>query len=47
MSASILCHAFGLKGIEYRSTSYIGNLIILSAEMNSRKFTCPKCYVPR
>ena len=43
MSTSILYHAFGLKGIEYHSTRYIGNFVIFSAEMNTRKFTCPKC----
>lgn len=43
MSTSILYHAFGLKGIEYRSTRYLGNFVIFSAEMSSRKFTCPKC----
>lgn len=43
MSTSILYHAFGLKGIEYRSTRYVGNFVIFSAEMNSRNFTCPKC----
>ncbi len=43
MSTSILYHAFGLKGIEYQSTRYIGNYVIFSAEMNSRQFTCPKC----
>lgn len=43
MSTSILYHAFGLKGIEYLSTRYLGNYVIFSAEMNSRKFTCPKC----
>ena len=43
MSTSILYHAFGLKGIEYHSTRYIGNYVIFSAEMNRRKFTCPKC----
>jgi len=43
MSTSLLYHAFGLKGIEYHSTRYIGNYVIFSAEMNSRKFTCPRC----
>ena len=43
MSTSILYHAFGLKGIQYQSTRYIGNYVIFSAEMNSRRFTCPKC----
>ena len=43
MSTSLL-YAFGLKkGIEYHLTRYIGNYAIFSAEMNSRKFTCPKC----
>ncbi|MFW8602551.1 ISL3 family transposase, partial [Desulfobacterota bacterium M19] len=43
MSTSILYHAFGLKGIEYRSTRYIGNFVIFSAEMKNRNFICPKC----
>lgn len=43
MSTSLLYHAFGLKDIQYQSTRYIGNYVIFSAEMKSRRFTCPKC----
>ena len=43
MSTSILYHAFGLKGIEYRATHYHGRYVVFSAEMSTRKVVCPKC----
>ncbi len=41
MSTSILYHAFGLKGIEYRATHYHGRYVVFSAEMSTRKVVCP------
>jgi transposase len=43
MSTSILYHAFGLKGIEYKSTSFVADRIIFSAEMNDQWVRCPQC----
>jgi transposase len=43
MSTSILYHAFGLKGIEYRATHYVADRIIFSAGMNDRWVRCPQC----
>lgn len=43
MSTSILYHAFGLKGIEYRATHYHGRYVVFSAEMSTRKVVCPGC----
>ena len=36
MSTSILYHAFGLKGIEYKSTHFIADRIVISAEMKDQ-----------
>lgn len=43
MSTSILYHAFGLKDVEYHSTYYIGNSVILSATMKDKFAKCPDC----
>jgi transposase len=43
MSTSILYHAFGLKGIEYKSTHFIADRIVISAEMNDQWVRCPQC----
>jgi transposase len=43
MSTSILYHAFGLKGIEYKSTHFIADRIVISAEMNDQWVRCPRC----
>ena len=43
MSNSLLYHAFNIKSVKYCSSSYIGNTIILNAEMTDRKFNCPEC----
>ena len=43
MSTSILYHAFGLKGIEYRATHFVADRIIFSAEMNDQWVRCPQC----
>jgi len=43
MSTSILYHAFGLKGVAYHSTMYIGNSVILSATMKDKLLKCPAC----
>jgi transposase len=43
MSTSILYHAFGLKGIRYQKTQYLGNTMIISAEMTDQYVKCPDC----
>lgn len=43
MSTSTLYHAYNLKGIKYKSTSYVGNKIIFNAEMTDALAKCPKC----
>lgn len=43
MSQSILYHAFGIKGVTYRSTSFLGNAIIFKAETTNRNADCPDC----
>ena len=43
MSTSILYHAFGLKGIEYRGTSFLADTMIFRAEMNKQVIRCPHC----
>lgn len=43
MSTSILYHAYGLKGIEYKATHHLADTIIFSAEMNDQWVRCPRC----
>jgi len=43
MSMSILYHAFGLKGIEYRATRFLADTLIFSAEMRKQVIPCPDC----
>jgi transposase len=43
MSTSLLYHAFGLKGVKYHSTEFIGNAIIFGAEMTDKFIKCPDC----
>ena len=43
MSASNLYHAYGIKGVQYKSTQYVKNSIIYFVEMVYQKIHCPKC----
>ncbi|MFZ2444932.1 MAG: hypothetical protein WAW37_01105 [Syntrophobacteraceae bacterium] len=43
MSTSILYHAFGLKGIEYKATHFVADRIVFSVEMNRKWVRCPAC----
>lgn len=43
MSTSLLYHAFNIRGVEYRSTSFLGNSIIFHAEMTYKFNKCPQC----
>lgn len=43
MSMSILYHAFGIKGVTYRSTYYLGNAVFFRVETTDRNVRCPKC----
>ena len=43
MSTSILYHAFGLTGINYRSAKFIGNKVIITADIKERSVRCPVC----
>lgn len=43
MSQSILYHAFGIKGVTYRSIDYLGNSIIFNVETTNRHVLCSSC----
>ena len=43
MSQSLLYHAFGIKGVTYRSTDFIGNAIIFRSEFTDKHTECPSC----
>ena len=43
MSASILYHAYSIKGVQYKSTQFENGSVIYKVEMNSQKIPCPKC----
>ncbi|NOX79639.1 MAG: ISL3 family transposase [Deltaproteobacteria bacterium] len=43
MSMSILYHAFGIKGVTYRSTYYLGNAVFFRVETTDHHVLCPKC----
>eukprot|EP00831_Metopus_contortus_P064911 TRINITY_DN58044_c0_g1_i1.p1 TRINITY_DN58044_c0_g1~~TRINITY_DN58044_c0_g1_i1.p1 ORF type:complete len:140 (+),score=2.58 TRINITY_DN58044_c0_g1_i1:189-608(+) len=43
MSNSLLYHAFGIKGITYQSSSYVGNAVIFHAETTDHHVRCPSC----
>jgi transposase len=43
MSTSNLYHAYGIKGVQYKSTRYEKKSIIYFAEMVYQKIPCPKC----
>ena len=43
MSQSLLYHAFGIKGVTYRSTRILGNALIFSVETTNRHVICHTC----
>jgi len=43
MSTSILYHAFGLEGINHKSTKFIGNKVVFTAEIKDHHVKCPNC----
>jgi len=43
MSASILHHAYGIKGVQYKSTQIVKGRVIYRVEMNPQRIPCPKC----
>lgn len=43
MSQSTLYHAFGIKGVTYRSTDYIGNAVIFNVETTDHYVQCSNC----
>lgn len=43
MSQSILYHAFGIKGVTYHRTEFIGNALVFRTEASDRFVPCPKC----
>ncbi len=43
MSTSILYHAYNLKGVHYKATTYEGNSLVFAAEMTGEHIKCPKC----
>lgn len=43
MSQSILYHAFGIKGVTYRSSYFLGNGVFFRVETTDRHVRCPKC----
>ena len=43
MSTSNLYHAHGIKGVEYKSTTYEKGSVVYRTEMVHQKICCPKC----
>lgn len=43
MSQSLLYQCFGIKGVTYRSTSFIGNAVIFNVETKNRFVPCNSC----
>jgi transposase len=43
MSQSILYHAFGIRGVTYRSADYIGNTVIFNVETTDHHVQCSAC----
>lgn len=43
MSTSLLYHVFNVKGVEYRSTKFVGSAVIFSVEMTDKFIQCPQC----
>ncbi len=43
MSQSLLYHVFGVKGVTYCSTSFLGNAVIFKVEAKSRHVHCSSC----
>lgn len=42
MSMSILYHAFGIKGVTYKSTYLLGNGVFFRVETTEPHYRCPK-----
>lgn len=43
MTTSLLYHAYGINGVEYKSTKYDVGQVIIAAEMTHNSICCPKC----
>ncbi len=43
MSLSILYHAYGIKGVTYRSTYFLGNGVFFRVETTDHHCRCPRC----
>lgn len=43
MSASILYHAYGIKGVQYKATRFEEGSVTYITEMTHQKIPCPKC----
>lgn len=43
MSTSLLYHAFGVRGYEYRSTEYVGGGLMMVIEQPREKLCCSQC----
>ncbi len=43
MSLSILYHAYGVKGVTYRSTYFLGNAVFFRVEKTDHHSRCPRC----
>ena len=43
MSASVLYHAYGIKGVQYKSTRFEKKSVIYKVEMQRQEVKCPKC----
>jgi transposase len=43
MSQSLLYHAFGIKGVTYRSAKVIGNGLVFCVETTNRHVPCDTC----
>ena len=43
MSTSLLYHGFGLRGVKYQATQYVGNRIVTKAEVGADIKFCSSC----
>ena len=43
MTTSLLYHAYGISGVEHKSTKYLEGQVVIAAEMTHNSIYCPKC----
>jgi len=43
MTTSLLYHAYGISGVEHKSTKYAESQVVIAAEMTHNSIYCPNC----